>query len=131
MTWLYARRQGKSLNVHWQEGTMPPEGKQVLVKVRQARNAKHHRKYWGLIAAIVEATGAWPSPEACHRWVKARLQHYEAVEVDGRIVWEWLPTDFASMPQAEFSRFYEAALAELALETGLDPETVEIERETK
>ena len=126
--WLPAKREGNAMRVWWPEGyAKPPEGKSILVKVRQARNVKHHRKYWGLLKAVVEATGRWPSPEAAHRWIKVQLEHYQLAQIDDHTILEWLPTDFAAMGQAEFSKFYDGAIFHIAVETGLDPETIKKE----
>ena len=100
----------------------------VLVKVRQARNVKHHRKYWGLLKAVVDATGRWHSVEDMHRWLKWELRMYRAVAVrDGYTVLEWDSIDFAAMAQREFAEFYDRALAIIAFETGIDAEALKKE----
>ena len=101
------------------------EGKIVFIKVRRARNIRHHRKYWGLLEAVVDATDHWPSPEAMHRWLKWELQMFVPIEVkEGHIVLEWDSTDFAAMDQTAFNEFYDRAIAAIVLETGIDPEAL-------
>ena len=99
------------------------EGQTVFLKVRKPRNIKHHRKYWGMLASVVEATDRWPSTEAMHRWIKWELGMYTPVAVrDGYTVLEWDSTDFAAMDQRAFGEFYDRAIATVVFETGIDPE---------
>ena len=127
--WLTAQMVEGQPKVRWPEGeARPADGKQVLVKVRSPRNIRHHRKYWGMLRALVDATGQWPSTAAAHRWVKIAVGHYVPHrQPDGTIFAELLPTDFAGMPQRQFDEFYALALAALAIETGIDPATLEKE----
>ena len=95
----------------------------VFLRVRRPRNIKHHRKYWGMLASVVDATDRWPSTEAMHRWIKWELGMYTPVAVrDGYTVLEWDSTDFASMDQRAFGEFYDRAIAAVVFETGIDPE---------
>ena len=128
--WLSARMKDGQPVISWPaDYARPDDGRHVLIRVRQPRNIKHHDKYWGLLAAIVEATGRWQTKDECHRWIKLQVGHYrQHPQPEGYILCELLPTDFAAMPQAEFTEYYALALAALAMETGIDPET--LERET-
>ena len=125
--WLVAEPQPNGdLKVMWtDEQSSPKRGRDVLIKVRRPRNPRHHRKYWGMIRAITEATGLWHTQDECHRWVKRQVGHYVTVGIaEGIDVIELLPTDCGSMNQAEFNDFYRNAVAELAMETGIDPVSI-------
>lgn len=103
-------------------GTYPAAGTDVLVKLRQPRNLKHHRLYWALMKLVAECAPAWNNAEAVHQWTKFRLGMYRAVEVvRGTVVIEWESTDFAAMDQTRFTAHFDAAIAEIAMETGIDP----------
>ena len=103
----------------------PPANADVLVQIKQPRNLKHHRKYWGLLRLVVDATGNWPSVDAMHRWLKLELRMFTPTElVDGRLVLEWDSIAVESMDQREFSAFYERAIAAIIMETGIDPITL-------
>ena len=104
---------------------LPPAGSTVLVQVRKARNIRHHRLYWALLRAVVEATDQWAAPDELHRWIKLELGHYVPhVQPEGTVLCELLPTDFAKMDQFEFGDFYGRALAAIALSTGIDAEAL-------
>ena len=104
---------------------LPKPEKHLLVKLRQARNPKHHRKYWALMGALAQASDRWQSAEDVHRWLKWELKMYTPVAVrDGYTVLEWESTDFASMDQRSFAEFYETALATIALETGINADAL-------
>ena len=123
--WMVATITNGHPKVDWGETPRPADGKQVLVKVRSPRNIGHHRKYWGLLRLVIDATGRWFTPDAMHRWVKIELGHYvEHRQPNGLVFAELLPTDFAAMSQAEFKEFYDLALAAIAMEVGVDPETL-------
>ena len=106
--------------------SLPKAGADILVQIRQPRNVKHHRMYWSVLAAVVDATDRWPSSKALHRWLKWRLQMYQPVAVQKElVVLEWESTDFASMGQAEFKTFFDKALNAIHAETGIDPDALQ------
>ena len=116
--WIEARALTKDSIQVKDAGTLP-EGA-FLVCLRRPRNIKHHRKYWGLVRSIVEATGRWPSEIALHRWIKWELGYYQVVRVShNEVVIEWDSIDFSSMDQLAFSSFYDLAIAAIAIETGI------------
>ena len=103
-------------------GDVPDDGKTFLVRIRRPRSLKHHRLYWGMLRGVVEASDGWKTPEALHRWIKYQLGLYKMVEVrDGRVIVEWDSTDFFSMDQIKFEKFFMLAVAEICLKTGIDP----------
>lgn len=106
-------------------GKHPAPETMVLVKIRQPRNIRHHNLYWSLLAVVVHATGRWPTVDACHTWMKWRLNMYRPVAVaDGEVVLEWQSTDFAAMDQVRFNAFFKDAIYAISLETGIDPEAL-------
>lgn len=124
--WLpayFRERDGVGNAVFRVEGVRGLEpGDTVLVRIRRARNPRHHRLYWGMVRTVVEATGRWPSPEALHRWLKYELGLFTVVAVDRhKFIVEWDSTDFMSMGQDRFSEFFERAVVAICLETGIDP----------
>lgn len=107
------------------DSTLPKKGTDVLVQIRQPRNIKHHRMYWAMVGAVVDATDRWPSSESLHRWIKWRLDMYRPVAVhDNLVILEWDATDFASMGQAEFKGFFDRAMTLIHDETGIEPESL-------
>ncbi len=106
----------------------PRVGETIIASIRRARSVSHHRLYWGMLGAVVDATGRWKSKDELHRWVKFRLDLYDAAEFDGKIFLEWKSTDFTNMDQSEFKEFFDLAIAEIAMETGIDP--VDLRKET-
>lgn len=97
-------------------------GDEIVVRIRKPRNPKHHRKYWGMLRRVVDATGfRWPTPEKLHDWIRVQTGQYHANEViDGRVVIELKPTDFMAMAQDEFEEFYALAVECICWETGID-----------
>lgn len=110
------------------QSPLPAAGSTVMVEIRQPRNLRHHRKYWALLNKVVTATGRWPTAEACHRWVKWELRMFVPIaQKNGLMVIEWDSTDFNTMSQQKFGEFYERALNCIALETGIDAESLRAE----
>jgi len=78
----------------------------------KSRSLGHHRKYWKLLAIVVDNSDAFDSPEQVHLFIKATL---------GRGTW-WKPekatraifipdsTSFGKMDQEAFQRFYNEAV---------------------
>ena len=101
-------------------------GDEIVVRIRKPRNPKHHRKYWGMLRRVVDATGfKWQTPEKLHDWIRVQTGQYHANEViNGRVVIELKPTDFMAMAQDEFAEFYNLAVECIAWETGIDPEAL-------
>lgn len=100
------------------------EGDEVVIRIRKPRNPRHHRLYWALLRAVVEATGLkWPNERLLHNWLLIQTGRYTASEIiNGRLTIELDSIDFMAMDQAEFADFYDLAVECIALETGLDPE---------
>lgn len=129
--WLSAQISGRTVTlpeVSDNGKPWPRSSRYCYVKVKEGRNLGHHRKYWGLLRRVVDASGQWPSVEILHRWVKYQLRMFTPVEIrNGNVILEWDSIDFESMDQREFNDFYDRALAEISLEIGVDPETLGVE----
>ena len=92
------------------------------MRVRKARNVEHHRLYWAMLGNVVAATDRWPTTESLHRWIKYQLDMFTVTALkDGLVVVEWESTDFMAMGQDEFHKFFDLAVVEICLETGIDP----------
>ena len=104
-----------------------PDGQEFDLVPRSKRSAPHNSKYWAELGQIVAATGAWPSAEKMHDWVKIRLGYVSPVlGPQGQIVgFTSGSTAFASMKQADFNRFYEQFAALIAADLGIDLATLE------
>ena len=125
MRWIEGKIWANSWIQIDRHATLPEEGAEVLVQVRKARNIKHHRLYWALLHATVEATNIWAEAEELHRWLKISLGHYTPhVQPNGTVLCELLPTNFAAMDQTAFGDYYSRALATIAMETGIDAEAL-------
>ena len=104
---------------------LPAIGADILVQIRKARNIKHHRLYWALLHAVVEATNLWSDADELHRWLKIELGHYiPHVQPNGTVLCELMPTNFAAMDQITFGNYYSRAIAAIAIETGIDAEAL-------
>ncbi|MCY3980510.1 MAG: hypothetical protein OXF51_01810 [Alphaproteobacteria bacterium] len=122
---------GPPLLIDWGDKAIPQIGADVLVKVWQPRNPAFHRRYWSLLHAVVDATGQWGTAEELHRQIKLWTGHYVRHEQpNGMVLAELLPTNVASMSKQDFEKFYDMALAAIAVEVGVDAEALLAEVET-
>lgn len=92
-----------------------PDGKDVLVTIRRARNPKHHRLLWALLKKVVENTDRWSDERELLDSLKLATGLFEA-----RIAFNGVPfavpasISFAAMDQARFAEWYAKAVAVLA-----------------
>jgi hypothetical protein len=92
-----------------------PDGKDVLVTVRRARNPKHHKLLWALLKKVVENTDKWPDERALLDSLKLATGLFEA-----RIAFNGVPfavpasISFAAMDQTRFAEWFDKAVAVLA-----------------
>jgi hypothetical protein len=99
-----------------------PEGSIVEVTIKRRRSNPQNALYWSALSKVVEATGAYPSAEKLHEALKFKLGLTMPVKMmDGTIVYLPDSTAFARMDQAEFKRFFDAAMQALAEAFGFDP----------
>lgn len=104
-------------------------GVDIEVTIKQRRSSPQHRLYWATLANVVAATGKWPSAASLHKLLKMELGVTQIMlRLNGEPVVVPDSTAFARMDQAEFQRYFNAAMALLAEATGVDP--LAIEKET-
>lgn len=108
------------------EVPLPSEQDRLLVRLRQPRNIKHHRKYWALVRAACGASGLWHgNNDLCHLWLKHQTGHVDLIRLaDGTEIQIPKSINFASMGQREFSTYYDRAIFALSEATGVDVETL-------
>ena len=87
-------------------------GECVEVTVHRRRNPRHHRKLFALLKIVVENTdGRWPNVEALKEDLKMATGLFEKrVSISGKVYFVPQSLSFASMDQAEFSRWYDQAV---------------------
>jgi hypothetical protein len=86
------------------------------------RSKKRNGLYWAVLAAVVEATDAVPTPEHLHQIVKLKLGFVTtAVLPSGEVALIPDSTSFEAMSEDENRIFCERAFAWLASTFGLDP----------
>lgn len=106
-------------------------GECVEVTVHRRRNPKHHRKLFALLKIVVENTdGRWPNTDALKEDLKMATGLFEKrASISGKVYFVPKSISFASMDQAEFSRWYDQAVDVIVTRIipGLDRD--ELERE--
>lgn len=87
-------------------------GECVEVTVKRKRNPKHHRKLMALLNIVVENTdGRWPNIDALKEDLKMATGLFEKrVSISGKTYFIPKSISFASMDQAEFTKWYDQAL---------------------
>lgn len=89
-----------------------PEGKDVVVEVRQARNIRAHRLYWALMGLLADNVEWIPHKEAASVMLKIAVHEVDTI-IDGRtgeITYVPRSINFESMEQGRFGRFLDRAL---------------------
>lgn len=94
-----------------------PDGKEVLLTIRRARNVRHHKLLWAMLRKVVENTdGQWPNENALLdelklatglAEVRVNLLTGNPYAVPGSI-------SFASMDQTKFKEWFDQATHLLA-----------------
>ena len=99
-----------------------PNGAEFDLVHRSPRSKQHNGMYWAQLGLIVKATGAWPTSDKMHEWVKLKLGYTSPVFGPGRVVIGMTidSTAFDRMDQATFGAFYEKAVQLIAAEMGID-----------
>lgn len=112
---ILLRRRGNSLvavDEHAQEaiGRLGAEA-DIYVWLKQARNPKHHRKFFALVNTIFKAQSKYPTQESLLTAIKIAVGHVDTfVGADGKVYYVVRSLSFDAMDQAEFDRFYEAVI---------------------
>ena len=99
-----------------------PNGAEFDLVRRSPRSKSHNGMYWAQLGLIVKATGAFPTADYMHDWLKVRLGYVSPIMgPKGQIVGMSVDSAaFAKMDQAAFGAFYEKAVQLIAAEMGID-----------
>jgi hypothetical protein len=116
MTKVVMRRAGRALVPAEDEAAemiaKMPEGKDVVVEVRQARNPKQHRLYWALMGLLADNVEWIPHKDAASTLVKIATHEVDMI-IDGRtgeITYVPRSINWESMDGARFGRFLDRVL---------------------
>lgn len=85
-------------------------GEVVRVEMKRPRNAKHHRKYWALLALVVDNLDQSVSVETLHDWMKLKVGCVRLLRTKSGLVELPGSISFEKMDQSQFEEFYEKAL---------------------
>jgi hypothetical protein len=99
-----------------------PEGVRLRVTATQPRSVPYHRRYWAILASVIDACGLDYRPEDLHTVIKIRLGMVQQIKLrngDTHIIPD--STAFEEMDQSEFMEFFEKAMAYLIEATCIDP----------
>lgn len=89
-----------------------PFNKQVLLEARTARNAKHHDQFWGILDALVDATGKFPNSEKLNNALKMQLGITDEFwTLDGEVHIMPGSTAWSAMPNEQFNDYFDKAMA--------------------
>lgn len=104
-----------------------PSGTEFDLKARTKRSVPHNAMYWAMLRNVVKATGRWLNEESLNRDIKDALGAYNwrTNEITDERYKEYVSKDFDKMKQHEFNEFFDAAVALLAEELGIDPLSLE------
>lgn len=91
-----------------------PQGKELRVRVTQPkspRSLRQHRLFFAMLTLVVDNLDQPLSKEALLEWVKLKLGHVEMIRLrNGEIVEVPKSISFDAMEQAEFHKFFQAAV---------------------
>lgn len=87
------------------------------------RSDPHHKLYWATLGNVVKQTGLWPSSAHLHDDLKMLCGYYRTVvnKANGGLYYIPDSTAYRKMDQAEFSQYFEQAMAKLSETVGYDP----------
>lgn len=84
------------------------QGTQVLIAMKRARNPRHHRLYWALMALIHPQQELYTTVEQLSNAMKCAVGWCDKITLkDGTIMAIPKSISFANMAQAEFDQFFE------------------------
>ena len=100
-----------------------PEGKEVLITVRQPRSPDFHRRFFAILRRVCETSDKYQDEEELLSCLKICVGHTKPVQLPNGEVYR-LPRsiNFASLGQDAFQRFTRRALYVLGQMLGVDPE---------
>ena len=84
-----------------------PIGKQFVVTIKQARNPRQFRLYWGLIGLIFSQQSRYATQEQLSNVIKCAVGWCDEVPLkDGRVMVTPRSIAFANMAQDQFEEFF-------------------------
>lgn len=105
--------------------TSIPDGKEILVTIRQPRSPQHHRYFFAILRKVVANSDTYNDEEELLDVVKLAVGYSKPVRLwDGTIYRRPRSISFGSMGQDAFQRFTKRALYVLGRMTGVDPESL-------
>jgi len=107
-----------------------PSGKDLSVRVTQARSVPQHRLYWSMLTLVADNLDQPINAEALHEWIKDKLDYVDLVrQRNGTTVRVTRSIAFDKMQQPEFREFFDKAVTMLIehIIPGLDSEALERE----
>lgn len=116
MTKVVMRKHGAALVPDEQEAaevlSRIPEGKEVVVEVKQPRNVRAHRLYWALMGLLADNVDWIPHKDAASVMLKIATHEVDTI-IDGRtgeVTYVPRSINWESMEQGRFGRFLDRAL---------------------
>jgi hypothetical protein len=102
-----------------------PEGKEVLITIRQPRSVQHHRWFFGCLRQVIANSDKWNDEEELLDVIKIATGMTKPVVLyDGTIYRRPRSISFSAMGQDAFQRFVKRALYVIGQMTGIDPEAL-------
>ena len=96
-------------------------GKTVRVKTAQDRSKPQHNLYWEVLRRVVESTDQWVEAEDLHNAIKLHLKMLRGFTlIGGGVHFEPRSTNFNTMDQAEFDRYFKRAMLAIEEATSID-----------
>ncbi len=112
-----------SVIVQFNSKGWPVAGSEVLVTRKNSRSLGQLRLYWKMLNTVSDAyPERWFDAKAVHNWLKIQMGFYDLIEVDGKTICLMQSTDFASMEQERFTRYFTLCKMVLGIELNLDAE---------
>jgi hypothetical protein len=108
------------------------EGCDLTVTIKRPRSNKQHRFFWGLLQKVCENHDVYRQADQLLLWLKVRMGYVEEVRFHNEKVW-WVAksTNYNSMPQDEFRKFFDEALDIIVTEVIPDLNKEELVREVE
>lgn len=105
------------------------ETKAVIVTVHHARNPDHHAKFWAVATLVADNDDHFYDADDAVEWAKLKTPWMVKNWRDeyGRLVVTLKSSDWASMDQLTFNKFYDRAISLWSERLGVDVETLKLE----
>lgn len=98
------------------------EGEPVEILLKQRRSLPQLQAYWSMLARVVEATDAFPSPEKLHLAIKMDLGFTTPIKkLSGEIIFVPDSVAFNKMSAPDFRTYFAKAEKLIAEKFGIDP----------